>query len=110
MYKLGSRSPAEWILDQYKERKPRDPTIRERFNTYRFADHKERVIDLLQRVCTVSVKTMEIVDLKIDVLTDIDPDEGLEWRPESEMDLIEQTRLANPTMPIEGVLRQLGLD
>ena len=110
VYKLGSRSPAEWILDQYKERKPRDPTIRERFNTYRFADHKERVIDLLQRVCTVSVKTMEIVDLKIDVLTDIDPDEGLEWRPESEMDLIEQTRLANPTMPIEGVLRQLGLD
>ena len=30
-------------------------TIRERFNTYRFADHKERVIDLLRRVCTVSV-------------------------------------------------------
>ncbi len=110
VYQLGSRSPVEWILDQYKERKPRDPTIRERFNTYRFADHKERVIDLLQRVCTVSVKTMEIVDLKIDVLTDIDPDEGLEWRPESEMDLIEQTALANPTMPIEGVLRRLGLD
>ncbi len=110
VYQLGSRSPVEWILDQYKERKPRDPTIRERFNTYRFADHKERVIDLLQRVCTVSVKTMEIVDLKIDVLTDIDPDEGLELRPESEMDLIEQTALANPTMPIEGVLRRLGLD
>ena len=110
VYQLGSRSPVEWILDQYKERKPRDPTIRELFNTYRFADHKERVIDLLQRVCTVSVKTMEIVDLKIDVLTDIDPDEGLEWRPESEMDLIEQTALANPTMPIEGVLRRLGLD
>ncbi len=109
-YQLGSRSALEWVLDQYKERKPRDPTIAEKFNTYRFADHKERVIDLLQRVCTVSVKTMEIVDLKIDVLTDIDPDEGLEWRPESEMDLIEQTALANPTMPIEGVLRQLGLD
>ena len=31
------------MLDQYKERKPRDPTIAERFNTYRFADHKERV-------------------------------------------------------------------
>ena len=109
-YQLGSRSALEWVLDQYKERKPRDPTIAAKFNTYRFADHKERVIDLLQRVCAVSVKTMEIVDLKIDVLTDIDPDEGLEWRPESEMDLIEQTRLANPTMPIEGVLRQLGLD
>ena len=44
-YRLGSRSALEWVLDQYKERKPRDPTIRERFNTYRFADHKERVHD-----------------------------------------------------------------
>ena len=61
-YQLGSRSALEWVLDQYKERKPRDPTIREKFNTYRFADHKDRVIDLLRRVCTVSVETMEIVD------------------------------------------------
>ena len=61
-YRLGSRSALEWVLDQYKEKKPRDPTIRERFDTYRFADHKERVIDLLMRVCAVSVKTMEIVD------------------------------------------------
>ncbi len=61
-YQLGSRSALEWVLDQYKERKPRDPTISERFNTYRFADHKERVIDLLRRVCTVSVKTMAVVD------------------------------------------------
>ncbi len=60
-YQLGSRSALEWVLDQYK-RKPRDPTIRERFDTYRFADHKERVIDLLRRVCAVSVKTMDIVD------------------------------------------------
>ena len=61
-YQLGSRSALEWVLDQYKEKKPRDPTIRERFNAYRFADHKERVIDLLRRVCTVSVKTMAVVD------------------------------------------------
>ncbi len=61
-YQLGSRSALEWVLDQYKEKKPRDPTIREKFNTYRFANHKEHVIDLLKRVCTVSVKTMEIVD------------------------------------------------
>ena len=89
VYELGSRSAVEWVLDQYKERKPRDPTIRERFNTYRFADHKERVIDLLARVCTVSVRTMEIVDLKIDALTDIDPDEGLELRPEVLVELLE---------------------
>ena len=60
-YQLGSRSALEWVLDQYKERKPRDPTIAERFNTYRFADHKELVIDLLRRVCAVSVRTEEIV-------------------------------------------------
>ena len=61
-YRLGNRSALEWLLDQYKGRKPRDPTIREKFNTYRFSNHKERVIDLLRRVCTVSVATMELVD------------------------------------------------
>ena len=61
-YRLGNRSALEWVLDQYKERKPRNPTIAEKFNTYRFADYKEQVIDLLKRVCTVSVRTMEIVD------------------------------------------------
>ena len=61
-YQLGSRSAMEWVLDQYKERKPRDPTIRERFNTYRFADHKEQVIDLLGRVCAVSAFTTTIVN------------------------------------------------
>ena len=61
-YRLGSRSALEWVMDQYKERKPRDPTIAQRFNAYRFADHKERVINLLKRVCTVSVKTMDVVD------------------------------------------------
>ena len=61
-YRLGSRSALEWVLDQYKEKKLKDRTIREKFNTYRFSDHKERVIDLLRLVCTVSVATMEIVD------------------------------------------------
>jgi predicted helicase len=60
-YKLGNRSALEWILDQYKEKKPQDATIAEKFNTYRFADYKEQVIDLLKRVCTVSVKTMEVI-------------------------------------------------
>jgi len=60
-YKLGNRSALEWILDQYKETKPKDKTIAEKFHTYRFADYKERVIDLLQRVCTVSVETVKIM-------------------------------------------------
>jgi predicted helicase len=42
-YKLGNRSALEWILDQYKESKPKDPTIREKFDTYRFADYREKV-------------------------------------------------------------------
>lgn len=60
-YKLGNRSALEWILDQYKEKKPKDPTIAAKFNNYRFADYKEQAIDLLQRVCTVSVETMKLI-------------------------------------------------
>jgi predicted helicase len=60
-YRLGTYSALEWILERYKERTPKDPTIRDKFNTYRFADYKEPVIDLLRRVCTVSVETMKIV-------------------------------------------------
>ncbi len=62
-YKLGNRSALEWILDQYKEKRIKDDTIREQFNTYRFADYKEQVIDLLMRVCTVSVETVKIIAL-----------------------------------------------
>lgn len=60
-YKLGNRSALEWILDQYKEKTPKDPTIREKFNTYRFADYKDKVIDLIARVTRVSLETQRIV-------------------------------------------------
>jgi predicted helicase len=60
-YRLGNRSAIDWVLDQHKEKTPKDPTIREKFNTYRFADHKEKVVDLLGRVVRVSVETMEVV-------------------------------------------------
>lgn len=61
-YRLGNRSGLDWILDQYKEKTPKDPTIREKFNTYRFADYKEKVIDLLMRVTRVSVETVAITE------------------------------------------------
>lgn len=61
-YKLGNRCAIDWVLDQHKEKKPKDPTIRERFDTYRFADHKEKVVDLLKRVTTVSVETVKITE------------------------------------------------
>lgn len=32
-YRLGNRSALDWVLDQHKERKPKDPTIRARFDT-----------------------------------------------------------------------------
>ncbi|WP_293914144.1 type ISP restriction/modification enzyme, partial [Deinococcus sp.] len=60
-YRLGNRSALEWVLERHKETTPKDATIREHFNTYRFADHKERVIELLARVTTVSVETMRIL-------------------------------------------------
>jgi hypothetical protein len=60
-YQLGTYSALGWILERYKEKKPRDPTIREKFNTYRFEDYKEQVIDLLRRVRTVSIETMKII-------------------------------------------------
>jgi len=31
------------------------------FHTYKFDDYKEQVIDLLKRVCTVSVRTMGVI-------------------------------------------------
>jgi len=61
-YQLGTYSALGWVLERHKEKTPKDPTIREKFNTYRFAEHKEQVIELLQRVCTVSVQTMQIIE------------------------------------------------
>lgn len=61
-YKFGNRSALHWIVDQYKEKNIDDKTIAEKFNSYKFADYKELVIDLIKRVTTVSVRTMEIVN------------------------------------------------
>lgn len=60
-YRLGNRSAIDWVLDQHKEKKIKDPTVARLFDTYRFADHKERVIDLLGRVVAVGVATVAIV-------------------------------------------------
>jgi predicted helicase len=38
-----------------------EPTIREHFDD-RFADHKEKVIDLLARVTAMGVETMKMFD------------------------------------------------
>lgn len=59
-YRLGNRSAIDWVLDQHKEKRPRDPTIAAKFNTYRFADYKESMIALLAKVVRVSIETEEI--------------------------------------------------
>jgi len=61
-YRLGNRSAIDWVLDQHKEKKPRDPTIAAKFNTYRFADYKESMIELLAKIVRVSVQTNAITD------------------------------------------------
>ena len=72
-YLLGNRSALEWVLDQYKEKTSKDATIAQNFNTYKFADHKEHVIDLLCRVCKVSVETVRIVQALHDLSPINDP-------------------------------------
>jgi len=61
-YRLGNRSAIDWVLDQHKEKTPRDPTIRAKFNTYRFADYRESMIKLLAKVITVSLETVKITE------------------------------------------------
>lgn len=39
-YKLGNRSALEWVVDQWKEHKISDPTVAEKFDTYRFAPQR----------------------------------------------------------------------
>lgn len=61
-YRLGNRSAIDWVLDQHKEKMIRDETVRAKFNTYRFADHKEAMIALLAKVVRVSVDTVAITN------------------------------------------------
>ena len=60
-YKLGGRSALEWVLDQHKEKRVKDPTVAAKFPPSPFSGRKEEVIELLRRVCTVSVETVKII-------------------------------------------------
>ena len=50
------------MLEQHKEKKPRDPVIAASFNTYRLADIKEDLVSLIGKVCQVSVETVKITE------------------------------------------------
>jgi hypothetical protein len=48
-------------LDQHKEKRPRDETIREHFS-YHFADYKERVVELLAKVVRVDARCHAVAE------------------------------------------------
>jgi hypothetical protein len=48
------------ILDQHKQKSSRDATIRKKIDAYNFEDYNERVIELLARITTINIETMEI--------------------------------------------------
>ncbi len=65
-YRLGVRSALEWVLEHHSERKLRDKTVKKAveegiFTTYSFDNQKERLIELLRKVCRVSVETVAIL-------------------------------------------------
>ena len=62
-YQLGNRSALAWVLEQHKEKKPKDPVIAASFNNYRLADIKEDLVVLIGKICRVSVETVRITDL-----------------------------------------------
>ncbi|RLA07186.1 MAG: helicase [Gammaproteobacteria bacterium] len=60
-YKLGNRSAVEWVLDGYKEKKIKDPTVAQNFNNYKFTDYKDEVIGLLKKITNLSLQHLTII-------------------------------------------------
>ena len=57
-YRLGTRPALEWVVDQYRVKIDKRSGIR---NDPNRADQPQYIVDLIGRVITVSLKTMEIV-------------------------------------------------
>ncbi|RKU14743.1 DNA helicase [Candidatus Poribacteria bacterium] len=58
-YKLGNRSALEWVIDQYRVKVDRRSGI---VNDPNREDQLQYIVDLIARVITVSLRTVEIVD------------------------------------------------
>ncbi len=58
-YRLGTRSALEWIVDQYRVKVDRRSGI---VNDPNRADEPRYIVDLIARVITVSLKTVEIIN------------------------------------------------
>ena len=57
-YRLGNRSALEWVVDQYRVKTDKRSGI---VNDPNRADQPQYIVDLIARVITVSLKTMDIV-------------------------------------------------
>ncbi|MDE0396921.1 MAG: N-6 DNA methylase [Candidatus Poribacteria bacterium] len=57
-YKLGTRSALEWVIDQYRVKTDKRSGIK---NDPNRVDEPQYIVDLVGRVITVSLKTVEIV-------------------------------------------------
>ena len=72
-YKIGSKSPIEWICSDncfspYKyDMQTEDERYLAEMDEYNWQEVKEHLIDLIPRLVTVSIKTNELID-KIDEL------------------------------------------
>ena len=57
-YRLGNRSALEWVIDQYRVKTDKRSGI---VNDPNRADQPQYIVDLIARVITVSLKTVEVV-------------------------------------------------
>ena len=58
-YRLGTRSALEWIVDQYRVKTDKRSGIK---NDPNRKDEPQYIVDLIRRVITVSLKTVEIIE------------------------------------------------
>ena len=58
-YRLGNRSALEWVVDQYRVKTDRRSGIENNPNR---ADDETYIVDLIQKVISVSLETVEIVE------------------------------------------------
>ena len=59
-YRLGNRSALEWVVEQYRVKYDERSGITHDANDY--SDDARYIVDLIARVITVSLKTMDVVD------------------------------------------------
>ena len=59
-YRLGNRSALEWIVDQYRVKTDKRSGIKHDPNGY--SDDEQYILQLIERVITVSLRTVDIVD------------------------------------------------